>query len=473
MLQNESLDGASPKPFGLWDAVSIIIGIVVGTAIFKSPTMVFQSVDSPTTGLVLWGVGGVLSLLGAFCYAELATTYPRVGGDFEYLTRGFGRPVGFLFGWSQLTVVLTASIASMSYAFADYGGALWNLSESGKLLLAVSSIVILTALNLIGSQAGRRTQNLLTCAKILGLSGLIAAGVFLQNTESVSRPANINPGGSNPGLALVFILYAFGGWNDSAFVAAEIRGARRNIPMALITSLAAITLLYLAINIVYLHVLGFEGLRESGTPASDVLKTVGGKWGSRGISLLVMISCLGAINGTILTGSRVYAVLGSDHRILGWLGRWNSRRSTPVTALVAQAGVSILMVLMVGTYSGQRMIDGGLRLCGFDAVPWNTYFGGFETMVAASAPVFWFFFLLTGLVLLVLRRRDPERERPFRVPLYPLPVLAFCTVCGWMLYSSIEYAGVLSLFGLLPIVTGLPIYLFGQRQHQADQPNSS
>ena len=456
-------DPAIEQRFGLWDAISIVIGIVVGTAIFRSPTLVFQNSAGPWQALGVWLLGGVLCMFGALCYAELATTYPRNGGDYEYLRRAFGRPMGFLFGWAQLFVVLSASIGALAYAFADYGARLWDLPAGAVTWLAVASIVFLSGVNLAGVALGKTTQNLLSGVKVLGLGGVVVAGLVWGRGGSFAEVQTAaEPSGTGLGLALVFVLYAYGGWNNAVFVAAEVRDQRRNLPRAMFIGIAVTTAIYLAVNAAYLAVLGFDSARETATPAADVLQRAVGPWGGKAISLLVMVSALGSMNGTILTGSRVYATVGEDHRMFRWLGRRN-RRASPAASIVVQACVALLLVVVVGTERGRGAVDGALRTVGLAGVPWKRYFGGFEALVAASAPVFWVFFLLTGVSLFVLRIKDPERPRPFSTPWFPLPALVFCGTCVYMLYSSLEYARWLALLGVVPVVLGVPICLVGGR----------
>jgi len=447
------------RRLGLGDAVSIVVGIVVGTAIFRAPPMVFQNTTGAAPALAVWLLGGVLCFIGALCYAELATTYPRNGGDYEYLRRAFGAPAGVLFGWAQLTVVLTGSIGAMAYAFADYGARLWGLPHGAVAWLAAAAIVALSGVNLAGVVAGKRVQNVLTAAKVLGLLGVVVAAMFAGRADALApgRP-DAAPAGSGLGLALVFVLYAFGGWSNAVFVTAEVKRPRRNLPRALLLGIAGITVIYLAVNAAYLSVLGLDAARRTATPAADVLDRALGAGGARAISVLVMLSALGAAHGTILTGSRVYATLGEDHAAFRWLGRWN-RRAAPAVAIVAQAVVALLLVFAVGTDRGRAVLDGSVSALGLSAIPWDRYFGGFEALVAGSAPVFWAFFLLTGVAQVVLRRRDRGRIRPFSTPWYPLPTLVFCATCLAMLAASLEYARWLTLLGLVPLALGAPLAL--------------
>ncbi len=445
--------GAAPR-LGLWDAVSLVIGIVVGTSIFRTAPEVFQNTSGPWPALGAWLLGGVLSIIGALCYAELATTYTRAGGDYEYLTHAFGPWAGFLFGWAQLTAVLTSSIGTMAYTFADYGVKLFRMNESGVVWLAATPIVGATILNAIGTSLGKTTQNICTVAKVMGLIGVVLAGVAAADWSNlaVSSAAGTNNAEASSnwqafGLAMVFVLYAYGGWNDAAFVAAEVRDRKRNLPLALIGGVFGVTAVYLAVNVAYLAGLGFDAARATRTPATDVIEAAIGRAGGNLASILVMISALGAINGMVLVGSRVYAAAGADHRPLRWLSGWDAERGPPRAALLAQAAVSLAMVFAVS------LVDPS---------------DGFGTLLAATAPVFWSFLMGTGASVIVLRWRDPLRERPFTVPFYPLPPLIFCATGGYMLDSSLTYAlsksPWLPLMGVGPVAVGLAVYLLTPRE---------
>jgi amino acid transporter len=463
-----------PPRLGLWDAVSLVIGIVVGTSIFRTSPLVFQNTSGPWQGLAAWALGGGLSLVGALCYAELATTYVRSGGDYEYLTQAYGRWAGFIFGWAQLVAVWTASVGTMAYTFGDYGVRLWRLEETATVWLAAGAVVAVGLVNAAGVVAGKWTQNVLTIVKVAGLAGVVLAGMVgsAKPASGGIIPPLVTPfeggGSASFGLAMVFVLYAYGGWNDAAFVAAEVRNRRRNLPLALIGGVAAVTVIYLAVNAAYLAALGFNGLRQSTTPAFDAVAIAVGTKQAQLVSGLVMISALAAINGMIFTGSRVFAVFGADHRLFGWLNRGDARAGAPWAAIAAQSIVTLAMIFGVGTEGGRRAIDAAFSLLGAPAMPWDEYYGGFETLVAATAPVFWLLFLAVGVALVVLRRRHPQRERPFAVPLYPLPPLVFCVTCLYMLYSSLAYAGSLALFGATPVAVGLAIYALSRKRRRIE-----
>lgn len=455
-------DEGSPttSQLGLMDAVSLIIGIVIGAGIYETAPFILSCVASPGQAMLVWAIGGVLSVVGALCYAELATTYPRVGGDYFFQRRAFGPGTAFLFSWSQLTVIMSGSIGLMAFVFADYAVRLFGLQPAAAPWLAVLSVVVLSVANIIGLQTGRRTQNLLTLLKALGLGAIVLAGFFWPQEP---RPAPANPsGGPGLGLALILVLYTYGGWNDAAFVVAEMKDKRRNIPRALLAGTAGVALIYLLVNAAYLNGLGFEAAKSSRAIAADVLQGPLGSAGAGLMSALVMVSALGAVNGLVLTGARIYAAAGADFPAFSVLARWHSHRGTPVAALVAQMVITLGLVLLVGHDLGRALLAAAIKALGSGTVSWEGH-GGFDTLLKCTAPVFWLFFLLTGASLFVLRVKDRGIERPFTVPLFPVLPFVFCATCAYMLYSAIDYAGALSLLGLLLLLVGGVVFLcFGR-----------
>lgn len=411
------------KALTLWDCVAIIVGIIVGAGIFETAPSIAGQVGHPWLVLFVWVLGGALSVVGALCYAELATAYPREGGDYVYLNRAYGPWAGYMFGWARLSIIQTGSIGLLAYVFARYATSIFPLGDHSFLIYAEATVIVLTVMNLIGTQQGKWTQIVLTTAKVLGVGGIIAVAFFSTAAAPVSgESAGANYGGLR--LAMIFVLFTYGGWNEAAYVAAEVREPRRNIVGALLFGTLLVTLLYVLINAAYLYCLGIEGLKNSGAVATDVVATgLGGRISGESVAtligILVMISALGAINGEIFTGSRISYAVGREHAILGLLGRWNHRSNSPTWALLIQGAITATLVWLAGRWGGAN---------------------GFNNLVKFTAPVFWFFFLMTAISLFVLRYRDRSVERPFRVPLYPVIPCIFCLSCGFMLYSSIDYA---------------------------------
>jgi amino acid transporter len=461
------------KPqLGFWDSVSIMVGIVIGTTIYEMPPDIAKNMTTPWGVIGVWALGGLLSLIGALCYAELASTYPRMGGDYVYLTRAFGPWLGFLFGWAQLAVILTASTGSMAFVFGRYGVKLWHLDAGAAVGFALAAVLIFSLLNIAGVVFGKGAQNILSATKIIGLAAILLAGFLKGQSGTFAIDERPMTGFGGFGLAMIFVLYGYGGWNDMAFVAADLRN-RKDIVRSLLIGTAAITLFYLLVNAAYIVGLGYDNLRKSEAVASDVLHLLLGDFGASAMAILVMISALGAVNGLIFAGTRVYASLGAEHSVFAWLGRWNPRLGSPIGALVAQAAITLGMIFVVGTDAGRAAIDQLWAAFGWKAIAWGKFGGGFAMLVSATAPVFWTFFLLTGISLFVLRIKDRGIERPFSlpVPLFPVLPLVFCGTCVYMLYSSVKWAEELSLIGVVPLAAGVPLYFVSKRQPAAaDEP---
>ena len=439
-------DAALPLPsLRVVDAVALIVGIVVGAGIFRAPSLVAANSTGEAAMLLLWGLGGLVSFIGAMCYAELASTWPHAGGDYHYLRRALGNSLAFLFAWARLTVIPTGSIALLGFIFGDYASQLLPLGEHSSALYAALSVVVLTGLNVAGIQLGKWTQNLLMVAVVAGLGLVIVAGLFFSPAAPVPVAEVVAPDGPRHaawGLAMVFVLLTYGGWNEAAYISSELRGGRRGIVFALLGSLLAVTALYLLVNAAYLKGLGLAGMGRSEAVAADLLQRVVGPGGARLISLIICAAVLTSANATVLMGSRTHYAMGRDFPMFSPLGRWSARAGSPVNALLVQGAIALALV-GVGFITRR----------------------GFETMVEYTAPVFWFFFLLTGVSLLVLRRREPDVVRPFRVPLYPLTPLLFCATCAYLLYSSLAYTGVGALVGVAVLATGLiPLALMRRRK---------
>lgn len=435
---------AAPQPTLTWvDAVALIVGIVIGAGIFETPALVAANSGNEWMLLVTWFIGGVISVIGALCYAELATTYPSVGGVYDYLKRAFGSSVAFLFAWARMTVIQTGSIVLLAFVFGDYMAQLVPLGDFSASIYAALAIALLTLLNIIGLQVGKRTQNGLTLAKVLGLLLVIGGGLFFTTSNPAPTPPPTTT--SNWGLALLFVLLSYGGWNEAAYISAEIRDVKRNMVRSLLWGIGIITTIYLLINLAFLHGLGLAGMAQSQAVAADLLRRTFGNPGALFISFLIAISTLGATNATIFTGARTNFALGQDFSLFRFLGRWQPRPSSPIPAFLLQGAIALALVGL-GTMTRK----------------------GFETMVEYTAPVFWFFFLLTGLSLFVLRHRDPQRSRPFTVPFYPVTPLLFCAVCAYLLYSSLAYTGLGATVGIAVVALGIPVLLWEHhRQHRA------
>ncbi len=412
--------GAPVPTLSIFDAVMIITGIVIGGGIFAMPPLVANVTGSVQWMLIAWIAGGVLSLIGALVYAELATTYPSAGGDYHFLTRAYGRDLSFFFGWARVTVITTGSIAMLAFIFGDYANRVLSLGTYSSTIYAVLTVLVLTAVNIAGLRESSRTQNVLTLLLISGLVLLAIAGAiaFFGSTTAAAPAAPAAAGlPAAFGLAMVFVLLTFGGWNEAAYISAEVKGGNRAIMKALIAALLLITVIYLLVVLAMLYGLGFDGLKKSQAVGADLMAAGFGPTGAKMIGIVVALTTLTSINATMLVGARTNYSLGRDWPIISFMGHWQGERAAPVRAFVVQAVIALALIAL-GTIEK----------------------AGVQTMVEFTAPVFWLFFLLTGIALFVLRQREPQMRRPFRVPFYPILPLVFVGTCGYLLYSSVTYA---------------------------------
>lgn len=417
----------------LLDSTSLVVGIIIGAGIYQMAPDIAKGADNPWALIGLWILGGALSLCGALCYAELATTYPQAGGDYVYLSRAYGSWAGFLFGWAQLAIVRPGDIAVMAFAFATYATTLLDPSGGTAVpfaqpLYAAAAAIVLTIINVLGIRQGKWTQNLLTAAKAVGL-------LFIAGAAWAAPPAASNPSptaGSLPAsLALIFVLFTYGGWNEMAYVAAEVRDPQRNILRALVIGTATVTALYLLANLAFLRALGFDGVQRSQAVATDTVARVLPNLAPRIVAALICISALGATNGLILTGARISYAVGRDHPWFRPLGFWHPRRGTPANALWLQGGMAVALILALGS---------------------------FLNAVLYTAAVVYSFYAASTLAVLVLRRKDPNQPRPFRVPGAPLTPLLFAAVCLFLIQSAVVYKPIVAAAGLSLLLLGLGVW---------------
>jgi amino acid transporter len=419
------------------DGVAVVVGIVVGIGIFGFPPMVAQHVDTPLAYLGLWLLGGLLMLVGALCYAELGSSYPHEGGEYHYLHKAWGGRVALLFAWARGTVIQTGAIAVVAFIYGEYAQGLMPLGEHGANWHALISVIALTALNIVGTRESKRLQLVLSVLTVAALAGVAIAGIFVGEQPIFSQPAApAVPNAGLFGMGMVFVLLTYGGWNEAAYLTGELKNPQRNIVRVLVIGTLAVTGLYLLSNIAFLQILGLEGLRATNAIGADLMYAVAGPWASIALSVVICIAALSTLNATILTGARVYYALGRDVPQLSMLGAWNDRGSTPVRALLVQGGITLILLLF-GALSEDSV----------------------NSMVAYTAPVFWFFMFMVTLSLLRLRRIDPHHKRPFSVPLFPWLPLLFALVCLALFCSSTLYAGVGALLGLVVLAAGLPLLL--------------
>jgi amino acid transporter len=430
-------NAVKPKQLlSLSDGIVLICGMVIGAGIFKAPSIVAGNTDSNLAFILAWVLGGVVSLCGALVYAELSARYPETGGEYAFLSRGLGRGVAFVFAWARMTVIQTGAIAAVAFVFGDYASEMLRLGAKSSAIYAALAVVALTALNVVGTLESKNLQKLMQYLLFAGLAFIALAGLF---AGAAPKPAAVASSGSF-GLAMIFVLLTYGGWNEAAYLGGEVRDARRNMMRILVGGILTVTLLYILVNLGYLAALGLGGMRESQAVAADVMRVVAGDKGAVALAVIVCIAALTTMNAAVFTGARTTYALGQDFRFFRAFGAWRASGSTPANALLLQGAIALVLV-------------------GASSVTPD----GFTAMVAYTSPVFWTFFFLTAITLFVFRKRGGEAPA-FRVPLYPVVPLAFCAMCLYMLYSSINYVrftvefGVAVFAGLVIMLAGVPLY---------------
>lgn len=422
----------------------MIVGIVIGAGIFRVPADVAAAAGSEWQALGLWLLGGLAALCGALSYAELATRYPSIGGEFHFLRLAWGPRLAALFVWARIAVMQTGAIATVAFVAGDYAAGVWPGGPPPSLWAALA-IAAVTAANMASLEAGRRSQQIFVSVELLAIAAVIAAALFLGATGGEARleGSGSPPPGTGLGLALVFIMLAYGGWNEAAYLSAETRDGPAALVRALIFGLGGVTMLYLAVNAAFLFTLGREGLAGTPAPATVLLGAAFGPAASALVGLAVVVAALSTMNATIITGARAMCAAGQQVPAIRALGGWDQARSVPRPALVVQA----IVALMLAAYGA-------------------TTRDGFAAMVAFGAPVFWLFLALTAGALFMLRWRHPAKKG-FGVPLYPIVPLVFLGVCLAMLWSSLDYARFLlassesgrlaGILGILILAAGIPL----------------
>jgi len=435
---------AQPGPqLSVFDAVAVMVGLVVGIGIFRTPSIVADGVGSEAMFILVWLIGGVITLIGALCYAELASAHPHAGGEYHFLSRAYGRPVAMMFGWARCTVIQTGSIALVAFLLGDYISQVVPLGPHGPAIYAALAVVVLTGVNVVGTAAGKNLQVVVTLIQIGAMLAIIGFGFFGPPAPAAPPSIPVPEEAAALGVAMIFVLLTYGGWSDAAYLSGELRDAPRNIAKVLTLGTALLVALYVLANMALLSILGLDGLRASDAVAADMMRVAAGPSGEMLVTLAVVVAAISTLNATIFTGGRVFYAMGCDLSVMRWVGVWNGRGGTPANAQIVQGVLSLALIAM-----GSVAPD------------------GFKAMVDYTAPVFWMFLLLVGGALFVLRWRDPRRTLPFRVPLFPLTPILFCLTSAYMLYASVMHTGAAALVGLGVLIAGAPILLFQSHHSQ-------
>ena len=428
-----------PKPrrqLGLFDAIMLVMGGIIGAGIFANPSEVAHRVHTPFLILAVWVVGGLIALAGAFIWAELTTRLPGTGGQYLYLREAYHPCVAFVYGWVLLLVTQTGGMAAVAITFAVYFRTLTGVPWSNR-VLAAAVLLTLSAINCLGARTGSNLQSALMLLKIGAIATLVAVGLIIGGSPStMARPLLDQPISfglwRSIGVALIPVAFTYGGWQTATFVAGEMRDPRRDLSRGLILGVLGVVVLYLAVNFVCLHVLGAEGMDQTSTPASDVMRKVLGESGAQWIAAGIAISTLGFLSQSILTAPRVDYAMACDGVFFAGVGKI-SRSGAPILAIALQ-GMAATIIACSGKY-GEIL--------------------NFEVTVDFIS------FALTASALFVLRRRGTGKESDIhRVPGHPVTTILFVISCLGVVTSAVVSTPRNSGVALAILLAGIPVYWF-------------
>jgi APA family basic amino acid/polyamine antiporter len=427
------------RRIGLFSGTMLVVGGIIGSGIFLNPAIVAQRVGSARLIMTTWGLGAVIALLGAFIFAELGARRPAAGGGYVYIREAFGPLPAFLYGWALLLAIATGAAAAVAVTFASYAAPLLGLAPSSEPWLAAAAIVVLSVVNAVGVRPGTWTQNVFTLLKLAAIAALVVSALLAPPIAAAVVAAPEAATSGKPllialGTALVPVLFAYGGWQQTNFVAEEIVDAERNLPRALVIGVLIVATVYLAVNLTYLRALGVAGLAASHAPAADVMGRYFGGTGRRLIAAGIAVSTFGFLNLVILVTPRVYQAMARDGLFFARFAELHPRFRTPVAAIVVQ-GAWAIALLLSGSYG--QLLD------------WVTFAD-------------WIFFGITAASLVVYRRRD-RTATGYRAPLYPASVALFVAACLYVVAGAIVSNPPNALRGALMLALGWPAYLVWRR----------
>lgn len=428
------------RRLGLFDATMLVMGGIIGSGIFVTPAEVARHVDTPLLIVGVWVLGGIVALAASFVYAELAARRPAVGGQYAYLRDAYGPMPAFLYGWALLLVIQSGGMAAVAITFARYFGNLVHLPV-GDSVVAVSVLGLLTLINCTGVRSGSNVQSALMVLKIGAIAALVIAGFLFAPAGPTDAQPMISGSLSTLaaiGAAMTPVMFSYGGWQTSSFVAGEMRNPQRDLARGLLFGVAGVVLLYTFVAFVCVHALGPAGLAASKTPATDVMRLALGEKGSSFIAIGIAISALGFLSQGMLTAPRVYFAMAEDGLFFRSVAQVNATTRVPVVAIALQ-GAAAAVIAVSGTF-GQ--------------------------ILSYVVSVDFIFFGLTGIALFVFRRREPDQAVAFKAPLHPFTTGLYVIACVLTVIATVWNNPKNSLIGYAILLAGVPACLYWQRKNR-------
>lgn len=428
------------RVLSLLDATMINAGGIIGSGIFMVPATVALLAGSTSLILTVWILGGIVSLFGALSVAELGAAMPRAGGQFVYLNEAYGQVCGYLYGWSAVAVINTASIAAVGVAFSEYLGFFFPLTDWGIKGIAITSVILLTILNIIDVKAGARAQNVFTLSKIGAILGIIILGLIMEggSTENMQPFLSEKPlsGMMGPlGLAMVSVLWTYDGWIFITYVAGEVKNPGRNIPLSLIFCMLIVTSIYLLINFVFTYTLGIDAMGASDFVVSDSASIFLGDKGAALVTIIILISLTGANNGFVLTSARINYAMARDKIFFKQAAEIHPKFKSPANALLIQCIWACLL----------------------------TFTGTFNQLITYIIFASWIFYGLSAGAVIILRKKKPDMERPYKTPGYPWIPVIFILFAVFLTSNTIMEAPRDAAIGAGIILAGLPLYYYWKK----------
>ena len=436
------------RQIGLYGLTMVAIGSCIGSGIFLTPSQIAQNLSSPYHILLVWTLGAVITLTGALTFAELGSMFPQAGGVYEYLNVTYGGLFGFLYSLAYLLISASGAIAALAIAFASYLDVIVPLSEKGIKIVAIASILCLTLINILRVKAGEIFANIFTGLKLAGILAIVVIGLTMGSPRLMASGIGSQSAGSGLlsafGLALVGVLWSYGGWQHATFLAGETKNAQRNVPRAMIIGALVVGGLYIAINLAYLFLLPVNKIAASNSVAADAIKTII-PFGGGLIAIMIAISVIGTAGIYTLTSPRLYFAMARDGLFFKGLAKVHPRFRTPVNAILLQSGWAIVLLL---------------------------YWGTFADVITYVVFTDWIFFFLTAMAIFVLRVKKKNEPRPYKTWGYPVTPLIFVVITFWFVLNTLKEKPLQAWAGLTFVLVGIIIYIFfksfGKKENQKE-----
>jgi len=428
---------ALKRQIGLFGLTMIAAGSCIGSGIFITPSDVAHQLGHPHAILLVWVIGGVVAITGSLTFAELASRFPEAGGVYVFIRQSFGKAWAFLYGWCILTVITSGAIAALSLTFARYISAIIPMNGTGQIILGICAITSVTLVNIMGVKGGEIFSSVSTICKLAGIAGIILVGIALGSRFTAPDPGPA-AGTTTIGafaLAMIGVLWSYGGWHHASYLAAEVRSAQRIVPRAMILGALIVTATYVLANWSYLRLLSFDKLAGSQAVAADAMHSVYPN-GALIVAILIAVSTFGSIGIYTLTAPRIYYQMASDGAFFKKIATVHARHQTPVAAILLQSGWAIVLLLL-----------------------WAT----FENLITYVVFMDWVFMTMAALSIFYFRAKITKPFSGFKVPLYPVVPAIFIAISVWFIIYTLIGKPEQAIAGIILLCIGLPVYFLSKK----------